>query len=842
MELRKNQLKEFLFPLGGIGGGSISIAGNGVLRDFEIFNKPNKGSYNGLTFFAVRAEDEKGNSKSRVLCGDTLKDFVGRYTGASFDGYGFGITRAEVNGFPHFTNYSVDCKFPFCTYKFFDEDFPLEVILTAWSPFIPLDQDNSSLPSAFFNVSIVNKSKEKYKTTLAFSLGCPYDKANNFGTVEDNGAYVSIKKDCPTTDKHYGDISVYCSDNSAEIITSWYRGEWNDGAVIFWQEFQDGAVKDRKYATAGKDNATLICKGNLGCGEKRTTDFVISWNTPYFYNYWDKLPKEIEENNLWKNYYATKFTSSLQTARYCIENIGYLREETEKFSNEIHACTFPNYVLDAIISSLSVLKSGAIHRLEDGSFYGFEGAHEREGSCEGTCQHVYNYAYATCFLFPELEKSIRDLEFKYQTNEHGAMQFRLKLPLGSNDFAVIPCVDGQMGAVIKAYREWKISGDDLWLKNNWEKIKSVLEYAWNENNSCKWDELKSGVVRGRMHHTLDMELFGANGWLQSFYLCALKAAAEMATYLKDEEKVKEYGELFDRGSKWMDENLFNGEYYYQKIDLKDKSVLERFGVEKTYWNEESKEIKYQIGEGCIIDQLLGQWHANILGLGNLVKKSNVKKALRSVYKNNFKKSQREFSNVWRVFSAKDERGTVICDYPKGVYKPVIPVPYTDETMTGMEYAFAGLLISEGLINKGFAVVKAVRDRYTGERRNPFNEIECGSNYARSMAAYALMPILSGFTFDMPKRYISFNPKINKDDFYCVWGVKDCWGVFQNKNNRSNITVKKGSITLEKIGVPYAKSVEKLTIDGKAAEFKYERGCLTFEKTAVNSSVEIVYYK
>ena len=85
------------------------------------------------------------------------------------------------------------------------------------------------------------------------------------------------------------------------------------------------------------------------------------------------------------------------------------------------------------------------------------------------------------------------------------------------------------------------------------------------------------------------------------------------------------------------------------------------------------------------------------------------------------------------------------------------------------------MISEGMTDEGVEIVKAIRDRYDGRKRNPWNEIECGSNYARSMASYSLIPIFSGFRFDMPHRRIGFDPIINMKNFRCIWSLDSCWG-------------------------------------------------------------------
>jgi hypothetical protein len=498
----------------------------------------------------------------------------------------------------------------------------------------------------------------------------------------------------------------------------------------------------------------------------------------------------------------------------------------------------PKEVIDAASSNLSVLKSPTVLRLEDGSFYGWEGVHELEGSCEGTCQHVWNYAYALCFLFPELERSIRDMEFNFSTDENGRMGFRIMLPLGRKMTDFRACVDGQMGAVIKCYREWKISGDNKWLEANWENIKKVLEYAWSENNEDCWDLDKDGVLEGRQHHTLDMELFGPSSWLEGMYLAALKAAAEMADFLGDTQKAQEYREIFDKGYRWTKENLFNGKYFIQKVDINDKRITDKFDASPKYWNDETKQIKYQIHEGSSIDQMLAQWHADIIGLGEIFDKEQVFDALSEMMKNNYKPTMREFVNPWRIFSVNDEAGTVICDYPHGTEKPKIPIPYCEETMTGFEYSFAGLLCSRGKIDDGLKVVKAVRDRFDGEKRNPWNEFECGSNYARSMASYALIPILSGFEFDMPHHHIGFNP-YKANDFKCIWSLADAWGNFEVNNNTVKINVCEGEINLKSLSLKFCSKVSYVKIDGKDVDFEFKNGIIYFKETNILNYVEII---
>ncbi len=840
MKYTGNKLKEISFPIGGIGTGSIGLGGDGRFIDWEIFNKPNKGSINGYSSIAIRAiEDEK--ITAFVLNGDIKKDLMGQYSKGFYTGYGFGPDRRKMAGFPHFKNIEFNGEFPVASLDFKDENFPANVNLFAFNPFIPRDSKNSSIPAGFFEVEVENTANKDVIYQLAFTVMNPYSKSiNKVNICNGNKAITFYNDGAEKDDIEYGDLTIATDCDTTYSQTYWYRGRWNDCVISFWNAFSNERyIKDRMYDTPGKeDTGTLIAEVKVGANEKKKVRFVLSWNVPNCYNYWSEYKNEDGTHKTWKNYYATVFENSLESAQYSLENWDDLYNRTMKFKEALHGTTLPEEIIDAVSSNLSVLKSPTVLRLEDGSFYGWEGVQEQEGSCEGTCQHVWNYAYAMCFLFPDLERSIRDMEFRYSTAEDGRMGFRIQLPLGREMTDFRACVDGQMGAVIKCYREWKISGDNEWLKSNWDNIKKVLEYAWSEKNEDAWDRDKDGVMEGRQHHTLDVELFGPSSWLQGMYLLALKCACEMAEFLCDSNKVQEYSDIFDKGYKWTKENLFNGKYFIQKVDLKDKEIIERFDALEEYWNFETNQMRCQIADGSEIDQILGQWHADILGAGDIFDSEQINTTLDSMMKNNFKPSMRGFFNSWRLFCIDDEAGTIICDYPEGVEKPHIPIYYCEETMTGFEYSFAGILFSRGKFEDGLKVVKAVRDRFDGEKRNPWNEFECGGNYARSMASYALIPILSGFEFDMPNRHIGFNPYI-KDNYKSVWSLNDAWGNFEVLQEKIIISVYEGALSLKSLGLKFLDKVSEVKIDGKTIDFELKSGTIYFKDITIYDNLEII---
>ncbi len=828
-----NKTKKISFPIGGIGTGSFGISGNGRFIDWEIFNKPDKGSYLSYTHIAVKAEMPNGEVIVKVLNGDEIQNYSGPYIQRMHEGFGVGIAKGTMAGFTHFANCSFDGEFPIAKLTFEDKDFPGKVVMTVFNPFIPLDSENSSLPAGFFNIEFINNTNEDITYSAVFSLANPFEQGVNEHTETDKLNILTVRSDLDKSEAKYGDMSVVTAKENSFVQTYWYRGNWQDGIETFWKEVnQKDFPKDRVYNEIHHDDCgSVYSKTLIEKGKADSIKFVLSWNIPNYENYWTEELK----GRTWKNYYATVFESSSKSGEYCFLNFDNLYEKTREFKDALFDSTLSETELDAISANLSILKSPTVLRLEDGSFYGWEGVFEKVGSCEGTCQHVWNYAYALCFLFPDLERSIRENEFKYTTDENGRTDFRMSLPRGEKWITSRSCVDGQMGMVLKTYREWKISGDNEWLKGVWADVKKVLAFAWSDKNPDKWDLDKDGVITGRQHHTLDLELFGANSWLEGFYLIALKSASEMAKFLGDED-YKTYDELFEKGYQYTKENLFNGKHFIQKIDIKDKSIIDPYDCDAVYWNDETKEIKYQYGEGCEIDQMVAQWHSNICGLGRIFDKEQTDTALKSLYKNNFKESLRGLTNTWRIYSLNDEGGTLICTFPEGTDTPSIPISYNTETMTGFEYALAGLMISEGMENEGKRLIKAIRDRYDGEKRNPWNEIECGSNYARAMASYSLIPIYSGFTFDLPRHMIGFNP-IHKENFRSIFSVGTGWGTFEMNDSGATIKVKGGYLELERVELPIKPT--KVLIDGIETRFTYTDGAVCFDCKSINKSLAVI---
>ena len=349
---------------------------------------------------------------------------------------------------------------------------------------------------------------------------------------------------------------------------------------------------------------------------------------------------------------------------------------------------------------------------------------------------------------------MREADYTYNMAEDGYMCFRLQLPLGSPLWDFHAAADGQLGGIIKLYRDWKLYGDQAWLARWWPKARQALEYAWQQ-----WDVDQDGVIDGVQHNTYDIEFYGPNSMIGTFYLGALRAAEEMAIAVGDAELAATYRRMFESGRARLDSEIYNGSYYRQQVPL--------------------NEHKYQYGEGCLSDQLIGQWLAKLVGLGDLLDPQHVLSALRAIFTHNWRTNFWEHANPQRIYALNDEQGLVLCSWPRGE-RPTLPFPYSDEVWCGIEYQVASHLIMEGMVQEGLSIVQGVRARHDGIRRNPWNEFECGSHYARSLASWSVLTALSGYEFDIPNKRLGFSPRVWPDMFKCLWSVDSAWGSYEQE--------------------------------------------------------------
>ncbi|MGC9326751.1 MAG: GH116 family glycosyl-hydrolase, partial [Candidatus Hinthialibacter sp.] len=516
-------LSEIAFPLGGIGTGSFSLGGRGNLRDWEIYNKPDKGRTLDNTFFGVWCKEDDSPGRAFVLESAIRPPYRG----------GFGLNRGELSGMPRLQKARFLGSYPFARIEFSDDRLPLEISLEVFNPFIPLNDKDSGLPVGIFYWQIKNTGKKPVDLTLMASLqNIVGNQTNNFGQnineYIDAGGYRGLmmrSKKFEPKDERFGTMALITLHNDVTYSCRWERGGWFDSLSLFWNDFSDdGRLNPADPSDPSPDRQTDT--GSLGAlvrlapEEEATIPFLITWHFPNRHNYWNG-EKQVQGKYV-GNYYATQFADAWDVGRYVTGNLQRLEMETRLFHEALFKSTVPDVVLDAVSSQASILRTNTCFRDQEGKFFAFEGCSDNSGCCPLNCTHVWNYEQTLAFLFPALERTMRDTDFLYNTDENGKMAFRTLIPLGLARWQFHAAADGQMGCIIKLYREWQISGDYVFLKKMWPQAKKALEFAWKD-----WDPDKNGVMEGQQHNTYDIEFYGPNPMMGAIYLTALRAAEKM---------------------------------------------------------------------------------------------------------------------------------------------------------------------------------------------------------------------------------------------------------------------------------------------------------------------------
>jgi non-lysosomal glucosylceramidase len=821
----QNHIQRISMPIGGIGTGTISLKGSGGLQDWEVMNRAAKGfnpSIHNPTierqrtpFFAINVQ-QGVTSITRNLEGGPMgeSDFVGIH----------GSGRAN-HGLPKFTNATFEAAYPFGKANLSDTKLPVDVIVKAFNPLIPGNVDDSSIPMMVLTYTVKNKTSEPMEVSISGNIQnfIGYDGAHGKAIQNRNqyreagnvkGIYFTsegVNKDS----EQWGTMAlVGLSEGEITYRTAWLKTTgWGNATLDFWKDFsEDGLLENRTNNGQDAPTATLAIKSKLAAGEEKDFQFLITWHFP------NRKAWRSEETV--GNYYTTQYEDAWQVAKQEAPRLPELESKTVEFVNSFVKCDIPEVIKEAALFNLANLRTQTAFRIKNGQLLGWEGTTRNGGTGYGSCTHVWNYEQTTAFLFGDLAKTMREVEFKYATDESGLMSFRINLPLEerAQEWGY-PAADGQMGSIMQFYREWQLSGDDDFLREHWSKVKKTLEFCWIPNG---WDADKDGVMEGSQHNTMDVEYFGPNPQMAFWYLGALKATEEMADYLGEKKFAKTCRTLYENGSNWIDVNLFNGEYYEHDIrpPLKKENVADKL----TYIDRNWIDPLYQLGDGVLVDQLIGQVMSHFVGLGYLGNIDNIKKTHQSILKYNYRENMIEHLNVMRSFALPGESALLMAHYPNGRLES--PFPYFSEVMTGFEYTAAIGMLYEGLIEDGLETIKNIRDRFDGRKRNPFNEIEYGNHYGRSMIAWGGVLAMTGFNYSAVNQSMKFNAQ---NGFY-FWSNGYQYGTLEVNGSGTNKTVtlisKNGDLTLKTFMLNNYGIIKfrngKAFKEGESADFKVNK--------------------
>jgi uncharacterized protein (DUF608 family) len=797
-------LNRVAFPVGGIGAGMFCIEGTGAISHMSVRNRPEV--FNEPCMFAAISVKGIVNG-TKVLEGQVpeWKRFGKPNSGNGSPGASY--------GFPRFKNAEFKARFPFALIELGDDDLPLKVSLTAWSPFIPTDADNSSLPAGAVEYSFTNKSSSKIDAVFSYNSVNFMEQRDGMSKIRPvTGGFILSEegvKDKPGT---RGDFAIFTNETSSVTDYCWFRGGWWDPLTITWEAILKGETRNSDPVDSKAPGASLYVPFSLGPGETKVIRLMMAWFVPDSNMKLGKDPEEKEQETCtdkncscndpyYKPWYSSKFNDIEEVVNYWRTNYDDLLSKSGKFRDAFYNTSLPGEVVEAIAANLTILKSPTVLRQRDGKLWSWEGCSDNSGCCAGSCTHVWNYAQAIPHLFPSLERTLRETEFGPDQDKEGHQTFRAALPIRPVATTFYAAADGQLGGIMKMYRDWRISGNNEWLRKMYPKVVRSMEYCIST-----WDPRATGTVEEPHHNTYDIEFWGPDGMCTSFYLGALKAISEMGSFLG--EDVSKYRGLYEKGRKRMESELYDGEYFIQKIQWEGLNAPDPVKASQTAlstsYSAEALNLlkkegpKYQYGKGCLSDGVLGAWIAEVCGLGNIVDSVKVKSHLNSVYKYNFKPDLSDHSNPQRPsYALGNEGGLLLCTWPKGEMLS-LPFVYSNEVWTGIEYQVASHLMLLGEKDKALDIVRACRKRYDGRVRNPFNEYECGHWYARAMSSYGMLQGLTGLQYDAVTGVLLINSQYG--DFTSFISTATGFGNAGLKNGKPFIDVSYGEIPVKKITV------------------------------------------
>ncbi len=577
----------------------------------------------------------------------------------------------------------------------------------------------------------------------------------------------------------YGSMSLSVLGSEREVDGAAWGGEsWRSCLEEPPQGAESG---DAPISEAGPTGWVRRRPFVLAPGESRVVTFAIAW---WFPNVDREQLSFLTGSGSLRRWYAGKYENAGAVRAELIANLDRLAGTTRLWRDTWYDSTLPHWFLDRTFATVTTASTATCWRFDNGRFYGWEGTY----CCAGTCMHVWHYGQALARVFPALERSTREIvDFGLAFHDDsGQIDYRAE---ADRELAV----DGQCGTILRAYREHLMSTDDRFLRRVWPRVKKAIECM------IARDPDENGILDGPQYNTLDTTWYGKISWLTSMYLGAVRAGEAMAREMDNAGFAERCAAITRRGSAAMLDQLFNGEYFVHKTDAAHPEAN-------------------STGEGCHIDQLLGQSWMHQVGLGRIVPREQSRSALGSLYRYSFTPDigpYRKFADSiikgGRWYAMPGEGGLLMCTWPKGGAEAATgkgdgawAAGYFNECMSGFEHQVASHMIAEGLVTEGLAITRAIHDRYHARLRNPWNEVECGNHYARAMAGYGSFVTMCGFEHHGPRGVLAFAPRLAPDDFACAFIAAGAWGRFLQRRtevgHRLELDVRWGSLALSRLGV------------------------------------------
>ncbi|WP_428508961.1 GH116 family glycosyl hydrolase [Roseateles sp.] len=817
LRLRGEELRYVGMPVSGICTGQVYLSGDGRLCHWDVFKayggRKDTGDPHGPHYADPQVPDQP------FLVGMAFRTSDGE------------LRTLDAQGFK---NVDFEGSYPIGKVRFNDPDCTVGVDLEAFSPFVPLDSDDSGLPATVLTYRFTNLSTEIQELTVGAWMEnavFPFEtkpagrRKNEIHTSRDSVVLhcTAELEDPSVVVDGWGSMSLallHPGGAGHAKLDLQNPSDFSEQKLDLASEVSGQASADLNERILGGLSKKIM----LPIGGFAELNFVVSWHFPrysggkVFFSTMETIPKLSSK----QRYYATKFSDSLEVARYVERHFERLTAATKLWVSTWYDSSLPRWFMDRTFINTSILATQTAHRFEDGRFYGWEGV----DSCPGTCQHVWQYAQAVAAVFPDLERLTREhVDYGIAYHSDGSMDYRAEAS-SHGDQAVAPAesvgeaimaVDGTAGTIIRVLREHKHSPDIQFLRRLWPRVRKSLEFL------MKFDRDGDGLLEGPQYNTLDATWYGKIPWISSLYLAALAAGKQMAIDIDDQEFASRCESLLAVGRESFVEQLFNGRYFEHVGDA-------------------TKPRAVDLQEGCYIDQVLGQSFAHQVGFERVISQKHSVSALTALWRYNFAVDVGPYRNAFtgvsggRWYAMPGEAGMLMCTWPQAAYDPsgriqadiglgITSEGYLNECMTGFEYQVAAHMLAEGMVYEGLSLTRAIHDRYAPSLRNPWNEIECGDHYSRAMASYGVYITACGFDYHGPRQSLTMDPKIGEENFKAPVLFSEGWGNYSQKHVNHGIeaelSLKFGSVKLRTLKVRLPEGIKAESVELNVADLVHD---------------------
>lgn len=791
--------------LGGIGAGFVELRKDGRFYNWSIFNNFPKETGPEFVLPVGESEDPMASNlffKVRYeVAGEEPRIKLLQLNDGLNEGGEMGIAymfpwMEAVNQIEY------SARFPFATLRFTDADMPFDIVMQAWAPFIPHDVKNSALPVAFFDFTVVSKTDKPVDVMLLMSARntVGYDAMDRCYTTEvtQSEAAKTIVMSCGGMDDKastFGQLALtsmssdsthYCGWSMIHpyyecVLRSRTLPNLDDtdgttsmqGNVPRWmpptngRNFIDPKTGKKRVQTSGGDSRVFSTIGKSfqlrRSGAQAKHSFVFSWNFP---NLYAETEFRVRSNAIEGHYYSNFFDSASDVAAYAVQYRADLFKRSRQFLDNFFDSSADVFVLEQVNSHLNTfITSGRL--VKSGDFGVLEGLASTWSWGPIATMDVMLYGTAPIIaLFPELQKATMRCHAKVQSHEgevsHGLLKNFRTGEDGTAGVSHRLDLPGQFAIMV--LRDYFWTGDKEYLQQLYPAVQRAIDYIVN-NRAFAGDQIP--IMRGIECSYDNFPMYGYSAYLVSQWLCAIAGAIHAADAMNDSVSKAKYEAILHRTQQKMEEKLWNGNYYRLYNDL-DKSGG-----------------KGDVSEGCLTDQLIGQWAAHQSALGHLLSQENIGTALESILHESYKPS----------FGLRN------CSWPgTKFWNDVAPDIWVDQGNTcwsGVELAFASFLLYEGFYKEAIELIRTVDKRY---RKNGlyWDHQEFGGHYFRPMSAWAIVNGLLGLGVNQGR--LRFDPQLKTQSFKLFFALPSGTAHFINSGQQVAIRCLTGSIHFSEIEI------------------------------------------